>query len=1020
MFGRIRFTIAVILISISASVQAAPPPELQGYRISKIWDFSDSQESWVPDHNVSKFLIKDSLISFSNTGPDPWIINPKLALNTDKFSFLAIRMRSSNSGSNQIYFTTSESPNMGERNVTAHSVIGDGEFHVYTVDMSQLPTWNGTLTCLRIDTINGGQEVGAKVDIDWIALYQMPANVVMGRPYAGIVGDKIKIHVPVINTGGEPSQPGLVISTNGIHKEMDAIGPREKVNLSFTLPKTLKDIKISGDYMGKTLFKANLISPFANSDSWSAIGSKDTWVTYSPNTSGIMRIAHHLPNSELYNMGVFRPIGAIAWRDIDGVFRYAELEAKLMSANGNRIVLAAIQGVNGGTANIEWIFDFPHNRSDISMKCRLTSTVPVDILRFEGPRFLAGEDSFGKHKTLGLFPGLEYLEEDEPSSASWHIGPKYADRHVPHPYKVTIPVMAVEKDGIVAGMSWDPLSEWASGQKFESAEFESPNKSAEANNHLMTLFAPGIPDYLEENTEFAKNPYHLTPDGSMEISGSFFTESGQLIDVLSRRLTTVCPQISKGVEGTIENCIQAYTKSLYSAKDNGWKYHFGLHQQYGFNPSAAAIILGESFRKGKFGYAYGCKLPVTNQLSQYTGTTLDWFSEGRNAQINSVIDRQEDDGSFLYNITDEMKTKIKEIAPLGSPINLGKVGETNSGLIARDLNGILSYALQTGDLRAICAGIKGLNKLNKFTVPRGAQDWEVHVHAPDVYAAGLAVDANIMGYHLTGDKEYLQKARYWAYTGIPFVYDWVPPIDPVPASVWHFNENGEGKGLVTADPSEFYNNTKRYINPGATIAVFGTSFYLVNWFGNPVQWCGLAWSNSVRRYLKVQPDKTLESVADRVFASASQQQNEKGFLAGTYTDSWNLADNTTSPIYIIPDLILEHAYLKINEKRPYDIQYAGFERNNKRAYFNTYAFIDRFSASPTSVNASLRFYAKQDVYTCINRIDKPVSVIVDGVVLKETSDLVKTKSGFFYDKAHNSLHIKYRSSKRNAHLVVKW
>lgn len=416
-----------------------------------------------------------------------------------------------------------------------------------------------------------------------------------------------------------------------------------------------------------------------------------------------------------------------------------------------------------------------------------------------------------------------------------------------------------------------------------------------------------------------------------------------------------------------------------------------------------------------------CKILPSAQLSQYTGTSMDWFNEGRRTQISSIIARQASDGGFPYQESDEVKKKIKDYAPKGfESAGLGKAGATNSGLIAKEINGILSYALQTGDMKAIDAGIMGLHKMNEFTVPRGAQGWEVHVHAPDVYAAGLSVDANIMGYQLTGNEEYLQKARFWAYSGIPFVYDWVPPIDPTPASIWHFDKQGEGSGLVTAKPSEFFNNVKRYINPGATIAVFGSTFYIGGWYGNPVQWCGLSWSNAVRRYLRLRPDPTLKAVVDNVFASASQQQNEKGFLAGTYTDSWNLLTNTTSPVCITPDLIIEHAYYLIDEKRPFEIQSVGFNANNRRSFLSTFAIIEGSDASDGSVNATLKFYPNQDVYSCISNTGDPKSVLVDGRALSSVDDLHNSANGYYFDSRNKALHIKYRSSQRTANLDVKW
>ncbi|MHB1457698.1 MAG: hypothetical protein ACYC0V_12385, partial [Armatimonadota bacterium] len=763
-------------------------------------------------------------------------------------------------------------------------------------------------------------------------------------------------------------------------------------------------------------------SPVIPNSIQTATGNDNLSITHVPRSISMLSVSRKDALGKHRQAGVFRPMATLAYIDSNGTMRYAEIEASIgKSSSKSQLLLTAKKRINGGDATFNWEFNFPASSRDGFYTCTMKSTVPINILRFEGLRFLVGESAYGRKKDVGIFPGIEYLGKDEPSNADWFTGPKFGNRRVPHPYKVTIPVMAIENSGVTAGISWKPLASWAKGKRMVSAEFESPNKSIGADNHLLTLFAPGIPDYVDENTDFAKNPFMLRPGNTMEISASFFVDQGNAVDAVASRLDSSKLSIANGISGVIDNCFKAYTESLYSPQDNGWKAHFGLHQQFAFNPNNAALILAESIREGTPGLAERCKIPPAAQLSQYTGTSIDWFNEGRKAQMDSIIANQASDGGFPYRESDEIKKKVKEYAPIGlESAGLGKAGQTNSGLIAKEIIGLLSYALQTGDMKAIDAGLKGLRRMNEFTVPRGAQGWEVHVHAPDVYAAGLSIDANVMGYQLTGNEEYLRKARFWAYTGVPFVYDWVPPIDPIPASIWHWDKDGEGTNLVTAKPSEFYNDTKKYINPGATIAVFGTTFYIGGWYGNPVQWCGLSWSNAVRRYLRLRPDPTLKAVVDNVFASASQQQFEKGFLAGTYTDAWSLLTNTTSPVCITPDLIIEHAYYLIDEKRPFEIQSVGFNADNHRSFLSTFAIIEGSDASERSFNTTLKFYPDQDVYSCISNTGDPTSVLVDGRALSSINDLRNSADGYYFDSKNKALHIRYRSSKRTANLDVKW
>src|SRR5690606_14924416 len=123
-----------------------------------------------------------------------------------------------------------------------------------------------------------------------------------------------------------------------------------------------------------------------------------------------------------------------------------------------------------------------------------------------------------------------------------------------------------------------------------------------------------------------------------------------------------------------------------------------------------------------------------------------------------------------------------------------------------------------GDRELIAQAIDKLKGLEKFrnTVPRGAQTWEVPLHTPDILASAHLVRAFSLGYELTGRPEFLEQAIEWAWTGVPFVY----LVNPAGGSV----------------------------GPYSTIAVLGaTNWKAPVWFGRPVQWCGLVYSDALYR-----------------------------------------------------------------------------------------------------------------------------------------------------------------------------
>jgi hypothetical protein len=146
--------------------------------------------------------------------------------------------------------------------------------------------------------------------------------------------------------------------------------------------------------------------------------------------------------------------------------------------------------------------------------------------------------------------------------------------------------------------------------------------------------------------------------------------------------------------------------------------------------------------------------------------------------------------------------------------------------------------------------------MKRFDVPRGAQTWELSLHTPDILASAYLVHAYVRGYELTQKKEYLDEARRWALSGIPFVYLW------------------------SRHPVMLY----------ATTPVFGATGYRApNWMGLPVQWCGGVYAYALA--LLAPHDKTLDwaHLARGILLSAEQQQYPDGPFLGTLPDSFVLS-----------------------------------------------------------------------------------------------------------------------------------
>jgi len=128
-----------------------------------IWNFDSTTEGWTVTHDIADYGWKSGgYIGGRITGMDPYIYSRNnLQINVTANKYIKVRMKnSSNSTTAQIYFVTSTSTIWGEANHKGFSIIAnDPDYTDYVVDMSTIPSWNGTLTQMRIDppsNVNSG------------------------------------------------------------------------------------------------------------------------------------------------------------------------------------------------------------------------------------------------------------------------------------------------------------------------------------------------------------------------------------------------------------------------------------------------------------------------------------------------------------------------------------------------------------------------------------------------------------------------------------------------------------------------------------------------------------------------------------------------------------------------------------------------------------------------------------------------------------------------------------------------
>ncbi len=520
---------------------------------------------------------------------------------------------------------------------------------------------------------------------------------------------------------------------------------------------------------------------------------------------------------------------------------------------------------DGVTWNYEMRWTLTEDATRVKTEYRLQTDGDRALLAFQGPMLYAGCGRNPEKKTAALFPGLEFLEDEERSSSARDAAPPLDNRLVPHPYKITVPVMAVEIQKSVVGIIWDPLDTWDGENQMLSAIFASPNWYKYQKNHAFGLFLPTTPEWVQENETEASKPYPLTPARPLSIKSQIIVNgNASILDAVAHWTDAYgTPEPLEPPRGDEEELRLSRHGFMHTTWDENtrksrhcvdWTAHnepgFGTLLWYDYlatkdeqvKERALEIAKNTIIESGKEGLAARGSCHILRWEFPFYIGNIDAALTYMQKETQQRITTQEPDGSWRWQ-----------------PINaktasLGKAGEAVLGTCADSALLLLKHARISGNAASQKAGMKALEFMKQFSVPRGAQMWECPMYQPDVLAAAHAVGAYIEAYELTKKKEYLKRATYWAETALPFLYHWHLPDRP---------------GM-------------RF----ASIPVFGTSFHTHPWFGVPVQWNGLVLAYYLQRLNQHTKDDRWIQIAEGITVSAMYQQWEDGELKGTYPDGF--------------------------------------------------------------------------------------------------------------------------------------
>jgi hypothetical protein len=647
--------------------------------------------------------------------------------------------------------------------------------------------------------------------------------------------------------------------------------------------------------------------------------------------------------------------------------------------NGGRCE-AVLKDSGGGQWRARRVFKAGAKPGTISVETTVVVDRDRQVAYLPWLTLFPGLDTFGACKTQGLFAGLEYLG-DEPSGSEADITTAEHIRRAPDPVKITFPLMAIAHEGRYIGLIWEPSDTAA-------AVFDSPDGIYGSGAHVMALTAPAVGESRFENDLVAHTPFVLKANQPLTARALIVGGTGRTVvpaiqKYVELRGVPEVPRFEGGFDAAVTLLAHGWLDSAIN--EGGLFRHAVWGESFAAGPAGDALMymdwlahqvqdpgLADRLDKGRDlavsrmppGRPYTSTVSHTRTpAAPFVFGGLYPYVEQRQAEAQGFLNRFDEQGVKLYQPgkIDYSKTHFAKHA---------------NGYAAGDVVRILEAATMSADRELIEQGLALLDQqsvLYADTVPRGAQTWEVPLHTPDILASAHLVKAYTLGYIISGRQDYLEQARYWAWTGVPFVY--------------------------------LINPTEGEIGPYATIAVLGaTNWQAPSWFGRPVQWCGLVYGSAVHLLSEYDSEGPWKTIAKGITATGLQMtwppSDEK--RQGLLPDVFELRAQHRDGPAINPGTVQAHVPELFDKGSLYDVR----QLATKDWFVHAPCAIRDIREAPDSIAFAVDGWDRKVFYVLLSGVTKkPAGVTVRPTLADASASVTERPANFDFNPRQQLLAI---------------